>query len=97
MQVGSLVECIESDDGYRYIVGKPVPLVPPINIGEIKILTSIFEGLDFGKKMTGFGFEDTPLVIHPILKCPCGYDPKKFKEIQPPMTVNIEEIIHQNA
>jgi len=40
-------------------------------------------------------FEELGEIMHPVLKCPCGYYPDYFREIQPPMPVQIEELISE--
>lgn len=107
MQVGSLVECINFCDGCCTINLKRVKVNPSIEIGEILTVDNIHQRIlrthyTDGRVVTtspgkGLIFSEIDPAIHPVLNLPVGYPIENFREVQLPMTITIEEILHETA
>lgn len=91
MQVGSLVECIESFNNDNRGIYKDIEKNPIV--GNIYTVRNIVE---LNEKI-GIQLEE---IMNPILKyndCigETFFNIKKFREIQPPMEINIEELMEE--
>lgn len=93
MQVGSLVECITPCGGNRFVNGIPTKLMPQIERGEILTVSNLLPADALGTK--GIAFWEHPIVIHPITKKQCGSPIDNFRELMPPMEIDIEALIKQ--
>jgi len=95
MQVGSLVECIDSTIGYIVALGKQIPL-SSLSKGSYYTIREIrpcrFSGV------LGVLLEEISnhIVMHKDGSASEGaYNINKFREIQPPMEISINEIISE--
>lgn len=88
MKVGSLVECVIFCEDE--IFGRN-----QIEVGTILTVRKI---KTFYNKYTILWFEELIGEMHPTLKTECGYGIEKFREVQPPMSLEfIEELQFVNV
>lgn len=97
MKVGSLVECIKGKTGQVIANGEKVFLIQPI-IGEIYTIREIRES-PFEKGVIGILLEEiqNPVCSFAYVTMEPGYNIERFREIQPPMKIDIETLIHENT
>lgn len=93
MKFGSLVECIVSCTGFRYVNGIPTKLMPSINKGEILTIETLIPSDSLGT--VGIAFSEHDPVFHPVNKKQCGSPIRNFREIQPPLSIDIESLTEQ--
>lgn len=99
MQPGSLVVCIQYCKGLILINGEYIRAVRDICKGEILTVNELIpQHTEVGPtgKMS-LEFVEIDRFIHPICNIPCGYPTEHFREIQPPMEVDIEKITKKRA
>lgn len=92
MKVGSLVECVCFSEGCCKVSGVKVNLNPNIQVGTILTVKLIRPEWDGSVSLL---FEEIKHAIHPNTKNEVGYVIQHFREIQPPMVVDIESLIEQ--
>lgn len=94
MKVGSLVEVVKNDSGMRRgydgLVGQRCT---PIHIGEIDVVRGIDDSTFPGH--IGIYLEGKKGDIDQIVKKEFGYLSTIFRELQPPMVIDIESLVEQ--
>ena len=92
MQKGSIVECIEKNNGLVLIKDKWEKVGFIIEVRTLLTIREIFTATDGSKALR---FDEISGFYHPILKKETGFNIRKFRELQPPMTIRLEELISE--
>lgn len=89
------MECVTLSQGIYFVDGQWVRLLPDIEKGTIVTCGGILDGYFLGKKMPGVLIIEDGGAKHPTSGVVLLRQPHEFKEIQPPLSVDIESLIEQ--
>jgi hypothetical protein len=95
MQEGSLLQCVQKSHGIYNVCGEWVRLLPDIDVGAVVTCGGIVNGNYLGKSMPGLILLEDGHAKHPQSDVILLRQVFEFKEIQPPMEIDIESIIEQ--
>lgn len=95
MKVGSLLQCVIKSKGIYKVNGSWVRLLPDIEVGTIVLCDGVQNGQYEGKIMPGVLIAEDGGAKHPSNGLILLRNPNEFKEVQPPIVVDIESLIEQ--